>query len=87
MAEALTSALDYRGWHEFVIQRYSDGQWRPATGPASGGEHTLVVSVPLFAPRLAPEPSHVWQLGSAEPFSAIRIFRWPTWRALRNRRP
>jgi uncharacterized protein (TIGR02680 family) len=48
-AEALTLALDYRGWHEFVIQRYQDGQWRPATGPASGGERALVVSVPLFA--------------------------------------
>jgi uncharacterized protein (TIGR02680 family) len=48
-AEALTSALDYRGWHEFVIQRYQDGQWRSATGPASGGERALVVSVPLFA--------------------------------------
>jgi uncharacterized protein (TIGR02680 family) len=48
-AEALTSALDYRGWHEFVIQRYAGGQWRPATGPASGGERALVVSVPLFA--------------------------------------
>ncbi|HEX4291030.1 MAG TPA: TIGR02680 family protein [Trebonia sp.] len=48
-AETLTSALDYRGWHEFVIQRYQDGQWRPATGPASGGERALVVSVPLFA--------------------------------------
>jgi uncharacterized protein (TIGR02680 family) len=48
-AEALTSALDYRSWHEFVIQRYQDGHWRPATGPASGGERALVVSVPLFA--------------------------------------
>jgi uncharacterized protein (TIGR02680 family) len=48
-AEALTSALDYRGWHEFVIQRYAGGQWRPATGPASGGERALAVSVPLFA--------------------------------------
>jgi len=48
-AEALTSALDYRGWHEFAIQRYQDGQWRPATGPSSGGERALVVSVPLFA--------------------------------------
>jgi uncharacterized protein (TIGR02680 family) len=48
-AEALTSALDYRGWHEFVIQRYSGGQWRPAAGPASGGERALAVSVPLFA--------------------------------------
>jgi uncharacterized protein (TIGR02680 family) len=48
-AEALTVALDYRRWHEFVIQRYQDGQWRPATGPASGGERALVASVPLFA--------------------------------------
>jgi uncharacterized protein (TIGR02680 family) len=48
-AEALTAALDYRGWHEFAIQRYQEGQWRPATGPASGGERALVASVPLFA--------------------------------------
>ena len=48
-AEALTAALDYRRWHEFVIQRYQDGHWRPATGPASGGERALVASVPLFA--------------------------------------
>ncbi|MGH3397107.1 MAG: TIGR02680 family protein, partial [Streptosporangiaceae bacterium] len=47
--EALTTALDYRKWHEFVIQRYQDGQWRPASGPASGGERALVASVPLFA--------------------------------------
>ena len=48
-AEALTAALDYRKWHEFVIQRLQDGQWRPATGPASGGERALAASVPLFA--------------------------------------
>jgi uncharacterized protein (TIGR02680 family) len=48
-AEALTVALDYRRWHEFVIQRNQDGQWRPATGPASGGERALAASVPLFA--------------------------------------
>ncbi|RIQ19481.1 TIGR02680 family protein [Jiangella rhizosphaerae] len=47
--EQLTTALDYRTWHEFTIQRYQDGQWRPATGPASGGERALVASVPLFA--------------------------------------
>ena len=47
--EALTTALDYRKWHEFVIQRFQDGQWRPATGPASGGERALAASVPLFA--------------------------------------
>jgi uncharacterized protein (TIGR02680 family) len=48
-AEALTAALDYRRWHEFVIQRFQEGQWRPATGPASGGERALIASVPLFA--------------------------------------
>jgi uncharacterized protein (TIGR02680 family) len=47
--DQLTRALDYRSWHEFVIQRYQDGQWRPATGPASGGERVLAASVPLFA--------------------------------------
>lgn len=47
--EQLTRALDYRTWHEFTIQRYQDGQWRPATGPASGGERVLAASVPLFA--------------------------------------
>lgn len=47
--EQLTRALDYRSWHEFAIQRYQDGQWRSATGPASGGERVLAASVPLFA--------------------------------------
>jgi uncharacterized protein (TIGR02680 family) len=47
--EQLTRALDYRAWHEFGIQRHQDGQWRPATGPASGGERVLAASVPLFA--------------------------------------
>ncbi|GAB3651983.1 TIGR02680 family protein [Actinocorallia lasiicapitis] len=47
--DQLTRALDYRSWHEFVIQRHQDGHWRPATGPASGGERVLAASVPLFA--------------------------------------
>ena len=47
--DALTAALDYRKWHEFAIQRLQEGQWRSATGPASGGERALVASVPLFA--------------------------------------
>ncbi|MEV3923148.1 TIGR02680 family protein [Actinomadura coerulea] len=47
--EQLTHALDYRSWHAFTIQRLQDGQWRPATGPASGGERVLAASVPLFA--------------------------------------
>ncbi|WP_328293556.1 TIGR02680 family protein [Kineococcus sp. NBC_00420] len=47
--EHLTTALDYRSWHRFVVQRYQNGQWRPASGPASGGEKVLAASVPLFA--------------------------------------
>jgi uncharacterized protein (TIGR02680 family) len=47
--EQLTRALDYRSWHEFAIQRCQDGQWRSATGPASGGERVLAASLPLFA--------------------------------------
>ncbi|MPY98981.1 MAG: TIGR02680 family protein [Actinophytocola sp.] len=47
--EQLTEALDYRAWNHFVIQRHQNGQWRSATGPASGGERVLAASVPLFA--------------------------------------
>jgi uncharacterized protein (TIGR02680 family) len=47
--EQLTRALDYRAWHEFTIQRHQDDEWRPAAGPASGGERVLAASVPLFA--------------------------------------
>lgn len=47
--EQLARALDYRAWHEFAIQRHQDGQWRSATGPASGGERVLAASIPLFA--------------------------------------
>ncbi|MFD5569098.1 TIGR02680 family protein [Streptomyces cadmiisoli] len=47
--EHLTAALDYRSWHEFGVERHQHGRWMPATGPASGGERVLAVSVPLFA--------------------------------------
>ena len=47
--EDLTVALDYRAWHEFGIERQQHGKWVSATGPASGGERVLAVSVPLFA--------------------------------------
>ncbi|EST37402.1 hypothetical protein N566_13250, partial [Streptomycetaceae bacterium MP113-05] len=47
--EDLTAALDYRSWHEFGVERHQHGKWVPATGPASGGERVLAVSVPLFA--------------------------------------
>lgn len=48
-AEHLEQALDYRHWHSFAIERWQNGQWRSATGPASGGERVLAMSVPLFA--------------------------------------
>jgi hypothetical protein len=47
--EHLTAALDYRAWHEFGIERHQHGKWQSATGPASGGERVLSVSLPLFA--------------------------------------
>ncbi|WP_406515077.1 TIGR02680 family protein [Streptomyces sp. NBC_00873] len=47
--EHLTAALDYRSWHEFAVERQQHGRWVSATGPASGGERVLAVSVPLFA--------------------------------------
>ncbi|HEY4026485.1 MAG TPA: TIGR02680 family protein, partial [Candidatus Dormibacteraeota bacterium] len=47
--EHLVRALDYRAWHRFKIERWQDGRWRPATGPASGGERVLTVTLPLFA--------------------------------------
>src|SRR5258708_21152673 len=57
-AEALTSALDYRGWHEFVIQRYQDGQWRPPTGPPPRrGRPPLVSGPPFAAASPPPQPA------------------------------
>ncbi|WP_051479217.1 TIGR02680 family protein, partial [Arthrobacter sp. H5] len=47
--EHLEQALDYRKWHSFVVERWQNGQWRSASGPASGGERALAMSVPLFA--------------------------------------
>lgn len=47
--EHLESALDYRQWHAFAVERFQNGQWRSASGPSSGGEKVLAVSVPLFA--------------------------------------
>jgi uncharacterized protein YPO0396 len=49
MLEVLERALDYRRWHRFDVERWQDGRWRPAYGPASGGERALVITLPLFA--------------------------------------
>jgi uncharacterized protein (TIGR02680 family) len=51
--EHLEQALDYRRWHTFAVDRWQNGRWRPASGPASGGEKVLAVSVPLFAAAAA----------------------------------
>lgn len=48
--EHLVTALDYRAWHTFGVERRrDDGRWVPADGPASGGERALAVTIPLFA--------------------------------------
>ncbi|WP_461000949.1 TIGR02680 family protein, partial [Streptomonospora sediminis] len=47
--EHLKQALDYRTWHEFGVERHQNGKWQPASGPASGGERVLSMSIPLFA--------------------------------------
>lgn len=47
--EHLTEALDYRSWHEFAVERRGHGGWKSASGPASGGERVLSMSIPLFA--------------------------------------
>jgi uncharacterized protein (TIGR02680 family) len=47
--DQLASALDYRRWHQFIVQRWQDGQWRKLSGPASSGERALGLTVPLFA--------------------------------------
>ncbi|MEA3274899.1 MAG: TIGR02680 family protein, partial [Pseudomonadota bacterium] len=49
LLEHLERALDYRRWHRFTVERWQHGRWRPAYGPASGGERALVVTLPLFA--------------------------------------
>ncbi|MDM4764266.1 TIGR02680 family protein [Galbitalea sp. SE-J8] len=47
--ERLTRAFDYRAWNRFSVELHQNGGWRPASGPASGGERVLAASVPLFA--------------------------------------
>lgn len=47
--ERLGTGFDYRAWNRFSVQLHQNGAWRPASGPASGGERVLAASVPLFA--------------------------------------
>ncbi len=53
----LASALDYRRWHRFVVERQQDGQWRRLDrrtyGTGSGGEKALALTLPRFAAAAA----------------------------------
>jgi len=49
----LSTALDYRRWHRFAVERQQDGQWRRLDrrtyGTGSGGEKALALTLPRFA--------------------------------------
>ncbi len=55
--EHLSRALDYRRWHEFVIERRQDARWVPLTrrtyGTGSGGEKAVALTLPLLAAAAA----------------------------------
>jgi hypothetical protein len=50
-------ALDYRAWHQFVVERQQDGVWKRLTrrthGTGSSGEKALALTVPQFAAAAA----------------------------------
>jgi uncharacterized protein (TIGR02680 family) len=55
--EHLRTALDYRAWHSFGVERQQDGQWKRLTrrthGTGSGGEKAIALTVPQFAAAAA----------------------------------
>jgi uncharacterized protein (TIGR02680 family) len=55
--EHLSTALDYRRWHRFSIERQQDGKWQRLTkkthGTGSGGEKALALTLPQFAAAAA----------------------------------
>jgi len=55
--EHLMSALDYRAWHKFIVERRQDGRWTPLTrwthGTGSGGEKAIALTIPQFAAAAA----------------------------------
>ncbi|MEK8172845.1 SbcC/MukB-like Walker B domain-containing protein [Streptomyces sp. M19] len=79
--EDLTAALDYRSWHEFGIERQQHGKWVSATGPASGGERVLAVSVPLFA---AASSHYASARGRTRPGWSPSTRRSPEWTTTRG---
>jgi uncharacterized protein (TIGR02680 family) len=55
--EHLATALDYRAWHTFGVERQQDGTWRRLTrrshGTGSGGEKAIALTIPQFAAAAA----------------------------------
>lgn len=55
--DRLASALDYRRWHRFVVERRQNGEWHRLTrrtyGTGSGGEKALALTLPQFAAAAA----------------------------------
>ena len=53
----LNTALDYRSWHQFVVERQQDGVWKRLTrrthGTGSSGEKALALTIPQFAAAAA----------------------------------
>ena len=55
--EHLRLALDYRSWHQFIVERQQDGRWQRLTrwthGTGSGGEKTVALTMPQCAAAAA----------------------------------
>ena len=55
--EHLTSALDYRKWHQFSVERQQEDRWirltRRTHGTGSGGEKAIALTLPQFAAAAA----------------------------------
>jgi hypothetical protein len=55
--EHLATALDYRKWHRFAVERHQDGVWKRLTrrthGTGSGGEKAVALTVPQLAAAAA----------------------------------
>ncbi|MGT2455463.1 TIGR02680 family protein [Cupriavidus basilensis] len=45
LADRLARALDYRRWHHFRVERSQNDKWMKLSGPASGGERALGITV------------------------------------------
>lgn len=45
LADRLSRALDYRRWHHFRVERSQNDKWMKISGPASGGERALGITV------------------------------------------